>query len=43
MAENEMFRQCHRLDGHESVQTLGDSEGRGAWCAVAHGVRKSQT
>ena len=43
VAENEMFRQHHRLDGHEFVQILGDSEGRGAWCAAAHGVTKSQT
>ena len=35
------------LDGmtnrHESEQTLGDNEGREAWCAGVHGVTKSQT
>ena len=27
-AENEMVGWCHRLDGHEFEQTLGDSEGQ---------------
>ena len=31
------------LKGHESEQTLGDSEGRRAWCAAVHEVAKSQT
>ena len=26
-AENEMFREHHQCNGHESEQTLGDSEG----------------
>ena len=29
MAEDEMVRQHHLLHGHESEQTLGDSEGQG--------------
>ena len=33
----------HRLNGHESEQTLEDGEGRGAWRAAVHGVAKSQT
>ena len=28
-AEDEMVRQHHQLNGHESEQTLGDSEGQG--------------
>ena len=28
--ENEMAGWHHRLNGHESEQTLGDSEGRGS-------------
>ena len=28
MAENEMVRSRHQLNGHESEQTLGDSEGQ---------------
>ena len=32
----------HRLDGHESEETLGVGDGQGeAWCAVVHGVAKS--
>ena len=38
-----MVRWHHRLNGHESEQTLGDSEGRGAWHATVHGVAKSRT
>ena len=29
MAEDEMVRKYHRLSGHESEQTEGDSEGQG--------------
>ena len=28
MAEDEMVRQHHQLNGHESEQTLGESEGQ---------------
>ena len=38
-----MVRQYHQLNGHEFVQTLGDSEDRGAWHAAVHGVAKSDT
>ena len=38
VAEDEMARWHHCLNGHESEQTLGDSEGQGN-----HGVTKSQT
>ena len=30
MAENEMVRWHHQLNGHESEQTLGDGEGQGS-------------
>ena len=33
----------HQLNGHESEQTLGDSEGQEVWCATVHGVANSQT
>ena len=32
----------HRLNGHEFKQSLGDSEGQEALCAVLNGVTKSQ-
>ena len=38
-----MVRQHHQLKGHELEQTLGDSEGRGAWRATIHGAAKSRT
>ena len=41
MAEDEMVRQHHRLNRHECEQTLGDSEGQGAWHAAVHGVAES--
>ena len=33
----------HRLNGHETEQTLGDDElwGREAWCAAVHRVAES--
>ena len=30
MTEDEMFECHHRLNGHKSEQTLGDSEGQGS-------------
>ena len=30
VAEDEMFKQHHRLNGHEFEQTAGDSEGQGS-------------
>ena len=33
----------HRLNGHESVKTLGDSEGEGSLRTAVYGVTKSQT
>ena len=30
-------------NGHEFVQTLGDSKGQGTWCAAVHGVTESDT
>ena len=43
MTEDEMVGRHHYLNGQECEQTLGDSEDREAWCAIAHGVAKSQT
>ena len=43
MTEDEMLGWHHQLNGHESEQTLGDSEGRRAWQAVVHGVTKIWT
>ena len=43
-AEDEMVRFHDRLNGHESKQTLGDSEGQGRTaCCTVHGVAKSRT
>ena len=38
--EDEMVGECHRSDQHEFDTTLED---RRAWCALVHGVMKSQT
>ena len=43
MTENEMVGWHHRLDGHESEQTPGDSEGQGSLCAVVHRITESWT
>ena len=39
-AENEMVGWCHRLNGHEFEQTLGDSEGQGSMDSEVHGSQK---
>ena len=36
MTEDEMVRWRHRLNGHESEQTLGNNEGMKAWHAAVH-------
>ena len=41
--EDEMVGWDHWLNGHESEQTLGGSEGQGSLCAAVHGVAKSWT
>ena len=44
LAEDEEVGWCHRLNGHEPEQTLGDREGRGSLaCYRVHGVEKSRT
>ena len=43
VAEDEIVRQHHWLNGHEFKQTLGDSEVQGSWCAAVYGVAKSRT
>ena len=43
MTEDEMVGWHHRLSGHGYEQTPGDSGGREAWRAAAHGVTKSRT
>ena len=39
LAEDEMVKQHHQLNGHEFQQTPGDSGGQRS--ATVHGVRKS--
>ena len=44
MTEDEMFRQHHRLNGHEFEQTLGDSGGqRSLVCFSPRGPKESDT
>ena len=43
MTEDEIIGWHHRLNGHESEQTPGLTEGQGSWHAIIHGVAKSQT
>ena len=43
VAEDEMVRWHHWLNGHESEQTLGIMKDREAWHAAVHGVTKSRT
>ena len=38
-----MVEEHHQLNGHESEQTLRDSEGEGSWQATVHGLAESQT
>ena len=42
VTEDEMFGWHHQLSGHEFEQTLGDSEGQGAWCALVYGFAESE-
>ena len=42
-AEDELLSQHHRLNGHESEQTPGDSEGQGSLTCCSPWVTKSQT
>ena len=41
--EDEIVGWHHRLNGHGFGWTLGVGDGQGGWCAVVHGVAKSQT
>ena len=43
MTKDEMVGWHHQLNGHEFEQTLGDSEGQGAWRAAVDGAAKSWT
>ena len=42
-AKDEMVGEYHQLNGHESEQTPGDSEGQEAWCVAcsAWGCKES--
>ena len=40
MTVNEMVEWHHRLNGHESEQTQGDSEGQGSLACCGPGGRK---
>ena len=41
MAEDEMVGWHHQLNGYESGQAWGDSEGQGSLAAAVHGLTKS--
>ena len=43
LTEDKMVGWHHQFNGHEFEQTLGDSEGQGAWHAAVHGLSKSRT
>ena len=43
MTKDEMVRQRHGLNAHESEQALGVGDGQEAWHAAIHGVTKSWT
>ena len=40
MAEDEVVRYHHCLNGHEFEQTPGDSEGQEAWHAAVMGLQR---
>ena len=40
MTEDEMVGWYHQLDAHEFEQTLGIGDGREAWHAIIHGVKR---
>ena len=43
-AEDEMFRYHHQLKGHDSEETLGDSEGQGSLASCSPwGCKESDT
>ena len=43
MTENEMVGWHHQLNGHEFIQTLGDSEGQGSLvCCSSWGLKEQQ-
>ena len=42
MTEDEMVRWHHQFNGHESEQTLGDSEGQGGLVCFSLWSRKSK-
>ena len=44
MAEDEMVRWYHQLDGHEFEEALGDGDGQGGLvCCSPRGRKKSDT
>ena len=42
VTEDEMFGRHHQLNGHELEQTLGDSEGQGAWRGLVYGFAEGE-
>ena len=43
MTKDEMVGWHHQLNRHGFGWTPGVGDGQGTWCAVVHGVAKSQT